>query len=219
MGPRRLLAGLGVAVGLAGLLLDFWVIVGGLTTVSPENPVAMSLPYVVIYYVTFLTHLANLGVVLVYCSSLSEWRGLGWFRRERTRAMLAGLIALVGLFYHFLLAPTLRLAGPIVYANFLLHYVAPVLYLVWWGAFCRHGGVRFRHIPPMLLAPLIYFLWTMLRGAVVHDYPYGIIDVDKLGYPIVMLNAAVVFIELTVLLLAVVGADILLARRKAVVST
>jgi hypothetical protein len=211
--PRYLLAWLGIAVGVAGLGIDFSVIVGGLMAPSAGGAAPASLPYAVIYYFTFLTHLTNLGLVLTYLSTLAGWPWLGWFRSERTRAMFGGLIALVGLFYHFLLAPTFHLSGPIVYANVLLHYVSPVLYLIWWGVFCRHGGVRFRDIPPMLLAPFIYFLWTMLRGAVVHDYPYGIIDVDKLGYPLVAANAATVFVELAVLLVIVIGADLVLARR------
>jgi hypothetical protein len=211
--PRaRLLALLGIVVGAAGLLIDFWVIAGALTTASPDNPVARSLGYVVIYYFVFLTHVTNLGLLLAYASTLGAGPWLGWFRAEKTRAMLAGLIALVGLFYHFELAPTLHLTGPIVYANVLLHYFSPVLYLAWWGAFGRHGGVRLRDIPSMLLAPFVYLLWALGRGAVVHDYPYGIIDVDKLGYRLVALNAAVVFIELSLLLLVVVGVDTLLAR-------
>jgi hypothetical protein len=213
MDGRRLLAGLGILVGVVGLALDFWVIVVGLTVVTPDNPVARPLVYTIFYYLAFLTHIANFGVLLAYVSDLTPARWLGWFRGERTRAMLGGLIALVGLFYHFLLAPTLHLSGPIVYANVLLHYVSPVVYLIWWGAFLPHGGVRFRDIPLMLVGPLIYFAWTLLRGLVAGDYPYTIIDVGKLGYPLVLLNALQVFVELTVLLLVVIGADKLLARR------
>ncbi len=210
---RRLLAGLGIVVGITGLLIDFWVIVGGMTTPSAGNP-AHSLAYTVIYYFTFLTHIANTGLVLAYVSATAKTGWLGWFRAERTRAMLAGLIVLVGLFYHLLLAPTLHLQGPIVYANVLLHYVAPLLYVVWWAAYSPHGGLRWREIPSMLVAPLSYLIWVLLQGAVLHDYPYDIIDVDHLGYGPAIVNALVVFVELTILLLLVVGADHLLARRQ-----
>jgi hypothetical protein len=202
---RKIIPTLAIIIGLVGLALDFYVIFGSLT-------VARSMPDTLVYYWTFLTHLSNLGLLLVYLSELTDWRWLGWLRSPVTRGGLAGLIALVGLFFHFLLAPTYHFEGAIAVANVLLHYVAPLIYLLWWAAFTDHGRLRLSHIPTMLLPPLIYLAWAMLRGAFAHEYPYAIIDVTQFGYGQVAINALSVFIGLAILCGLVVIADKLLAR-------
>ena len=52
--------GLAIAVGVVGLYLDFSVISGTMSA-SADNPVARSLPNMLVYYWTFLTNLSNLG--------------------------------------------------------------------------------------------------------------------------------------------------------------
>jgi hypothetical protein len=209
---RTIVPCLAILIGLVGLALNFYAIVGRLTVVSATNPVARSYLEAAVYYWTFLTHLSNLGLTLVYLSELTDWRWLGWFRSPVTRGGVAGLVALVGLFFHFILAPTYHFEGAMAIANVLLHYVAPVTYLVWWAVFTDHGRLRITHIPMMLLPPLLYLAWAMLRGAFAHEYPYGIIDVTRFGYGQVAINALSVFIGLAILCGLVVIADKLLAR-------
>src|SRR5687768_2167573 len=120
-------------------------------SVTAENPVARSLPDTFIYFWTFFTHLTNLWLVLTYVAVMSGWRWLGWFRRPVITASAAAFIILVMLYYHFMLAPTLDMQGALMVATWLLHYVAPVLYLAWWALFAPHGVLRFKHIGLMLL--------------------------------------------------------------------
>jgi hypothetical protein len=40
-----------------------------------------------------------------------------------------------------------------------------------------------------VLWPLAYFVYAMLRGAATGFYPYPFIDVDRLGYAQVLVNA------------------------------
>jgi hypothetical protein len=176
---------------------------------SLGKPSQRSLLDVLVYYWTFLTHLANLGLVLVYVSELADWRWLGWFRTPLARGSMLAVIALVGLFFHFLLAPQYNFVGVIAVANVLLHYVAPLLYLLWWSLYSPHGALRFTDIPKMLVPPLLYLAWAVLRGAI---YPYAIIDVTRFGYAQVAINAVSVFIGLAILCCLVVIADKLLAR-------
>ena len=96
-----------IAIGAVGLGLDFQAIAGTMVA-GPLNPVPRSLPNMLVYYWTFLTNLSNLGIILVYVSDFTGWRGVGWFRRPVTRAGLAGIVMLVMGFYHFMLAPTLH---------------------------------------------------------------------------------------------------------------
>lgn len=213
---RYLVAGIGIVLGIVGLALNYSVIMPAVTTVSETNPAARSLPDALIYYFSFFTHLTNLGLVLVYLSEMAPGPWLGWFNKPSTRAMMASVIVLVMLFYHVMLAPTLtHLTGVIVYTNVLLHYVTPILYLLWWALFSTHGTLRFVHIPLLLVPPLIYLAYVLVRGALVGEYPYAIVDAGKFGYEQVAINAATLTLAVIILATAVVAADKLLARRRA----
>src|SRR5262245_44078704 len=120
---------LAVAIGVVGLGLNFYVIAG--TMGPPQN---RSLPNFLVYYISFLTNLSNIALLLVYLSDHTKWGWLGWFRRHVTRGGIAGIMMLVMFFYHFMLAPTLPTDLPqaINVSNVLLHYITPLLYLGWW---------------------------------------------------------------------------------------
>lgn len=210
---RIILAWAGIAVGLIGLVLDFWVIFPSVMTITAVNPVARSLPDTLVYFWTFFTHLTNLWLVLTYVAVLSGRNWLGWFRRPVIMASAAAFITLVMLYYHFMLAPTLKMEGALAVATWLLHYVAPILYLVWWALFAPHGVLRFKHIALMLLPGIAYVAWVLLRGAVVGEYPYDILDANKLGYGGVAIGVGVLLVAVSIFSIILVLADKQLARR------
>src|SRR3569833_14925 len=151
MALRNWFVGRAILIGVVGLALDFSVIAGTMVA-SPDNPVPRSLGNTLVYYWTFLTNLSNLALILTYLSSITAWRWLGWFRHPVTRAGMAGIIALVMGFYHFMLGPTLHdLPLSITNSNVLLHYVTPILYLVRWAAVSSHGTLSWRVLLLLLL--------------------------------------------------------------------
>ena len=95
-----------------------------------------------------------------------------------------------------------------------LHYGAPVLYVAWWLVFQPKGTLRFGDIGWMLLPIALWLVWTMLRGAVVGEYPYPILEANRLGYVQVVLNCLVVLAALVGLFAIVIGLDRWLARRR-----
>ncbi len=171
--PFRLaLALLAIVIGAIGLALDFYVIAGVMG--PPQN---RSLWSFLVYYWSFLTNLSNTVLILIFAADLSGARRLGWFRDPVTKSGMAGIMMLVMFFYHFMLAPYLPdLPRTIEISNVLLHYVTPVLYLGWWLAFSRHGGLRYRHVPLMLVPGLAYVAYIELRGPLAGEYPYTILD-------------------------------------------
>lgn len=181
--------------------------------VTAENPVARSLPDTLIYFWTYFTHLTNLWLVLTYLAMVSGWGWLGWFRRPVIMGSAAAFITLVMLYYHFMLAPTLDMRGALLVATWLLHYVAPVLYLVWWALFAPRGVLKSRHIPLMLLPGIGYVAWVLLRGLVAHEYPYDILDAGKFGYGAVAIGVAMLLLAVAIFSMIVVGADRWLSRR------
>lgn len=210
---RTLLALVGVSAGVVGLAIDGWEIFPSVMTISATNEVARSFPDAFIYFWTYFTHLTNLWLLLTYASVLTGWSWLGWFRRPVIMASAAAFITLVMLYYHFMLAPTLKLEGALGVATWLLHYIAPVLYLLWWALFAPHGVLRFKQIGLMLLPGIGYVAWVLLRGAIVHEYPYDILDAGKFGYGGVAIGVAVLLVAVSIFSVIIVWGDRLLARR------
>lgn len=209
-------AALALLIGLAGLAIDAWMIFPPIMTVTVQNPVARSLPDAFIYFWSYFTHLTNLGLVLVYLAALTSLPWLGWFRKPTTQALMAGFITLVMLFYHFMLAPYYQFEGGLLVATILLHYVAPIAYLIWWAAFAGHGTLKFRDIPMMWVPGLVYVAWVLVRGLWAREYPYDILNPDKFGYGGVAIGVGVIFAAVTVFCCLLVFFDRLLGRQREV---
>ena len=208
----RLFAILGLLIGLFALTVD-WVGMLPVMVVSETNPVARSIPDFIVYYWTFFTHLTNLGLVLTYYAFLSGLRFVGWFRSPVTRAAMAAYIALVMVFFHFMLAPLYDFEGLLAIGNVLLHYVCPILYLGWWLAFAPHGALRYRDIPAMLIPGIAYVIWVLIRGLWANEYPYAILDPREGGYGGVAIGVSVILIGIIIFGAILVTLDRVLAPK------
>ena len=197
---------IGFVVGAAALILQFAL------TIPLRLNNGDSLFGAVIFYFTFFTILTNLVLVLIYAAEIWPRSYLHWFRWPVTRGMMAAAIALVGGFYHFFLAETWDPQGLAQVADVTLHYVTPIFYVLWWIVFMRHGMLKFAHIPSMLLPPTIYLIYAMIRGAIVGEYPYTILEANRLGYAAVAINVALVLVALVILSAVVVALDRALTR-------
>jgi hypothetical protein len=210
-----LLSWAGLLVGVVGLAIDAWEIFPSMMSVSATNPVARSLPDVFIYFWTYFTHLTNLWLVLTHLAVLSGVGWLAWFRRPVLQLSAATFILLVMLFYHFMLAPYYQMQGGLLVATYMLHYIAPVIYIAWWLAGVPHGVLRFRQVPLALLPGVAYVAWVLLRGAVVNEYPYDILDVSKAGYGGVAIGVVALLIAVAIFATIFVAIDRWLGRRQA----
>jgi hypothetical protein len=84
--------------------------------------------------------------------------------------------------------------------------------MLWWLVAQRHGALKWSNLPIMLAPTLVYFVYILARGAWVHEYPYPILNVDKLGYGGVLLNAIYMLAGFAILCAIVIIADKLIAR-------
>jgi hypothetical protein len=108
-------------------------------------------------------------------------------------SVLGGLtlaILLVGIVYRTLLAGSHPLEGLPLVANILLHDVSPVAMTAYWILFVPRGRLRWTAPWWWGLFPGGYFAYVLARGRFDHHYPYPFIDVAKLGWLQVALNAA-----------------------------
>lgn len=167
-----------------------------------------SLPSAIVYFFSFFTNLTNILLVLVYLGALV--RGGRWlmvFRKPITRATAAATIVLVGLYYHFTLSGLYQIDGPLAVTVILMHYVAPILYVVWYVLWNRTGTLKWTAAPVMLAYPLVYLVFVLGRGALSGEYPYPTFDAGVLGYGAVAVNALTLLVYLAVLNAAAVAID------------
>jgi hypothetical protein len=203
-------------------LLYFGAIVGPLSllvrtyvTVTDRLEGGDSLLGAVLFLLTFFTVLTNLMMAVCYVAAATKWSWLEWWDRPFARGLTAGSIAMVSIYYIFFLAGIETLTGINQVLNIYMHYVAPWLFVLWWALTPEHGSLRFADIPKMLLYPLAYLIVVLIRGAVVHEYPYPILDVDRFGYGQVAIGCAGMLAGFVALYAVTIGIDRLLARRTA----
>ena len=206
MNPRRALTWLGLLCGLGGLGLQFVLSMQGAFANGRDFPGFLG------HFLAFYTILTNIILVLIYLSEVAPFRWLDVFRAPLVRGMMAANIALVGLYVFFVLRHLAVLTGLLLVADNILHYLCPILYLLWWIAAQPHGKLRWSNLPPMLLPTLIYFVYVMARGLWVQQYPYPILNAIELGYPAVLLNAVYMTAGLTILMAVTIALDQFLAR-------
>lgn len=135
----------------------------------------------------FFTIIGNL-LVLVAFLALAMGRPLS--PRLIGGTMLT--ILLVGIVHFLLLRGLLELSGGAQLADTLLHQVTPALVPLWWLAFARKGDLGW--IDPWFwtLLPACYLPYALARGLMGGKYPYPFLNIDKLGWGGVAVNALVI---------------------------
>lgn len=191
----------GLGIGISGLGLQFFL------TMLSRLASGDNLLGAFVFFISFFTILTNLALVLVYASALSTGRSLSWFQLPWVRAMMVGIMVLVMVFYHFLLADTWAPEGWFTVCDIVLHYVTPISYLIWWVWVQPHGGVRFGDIPAMFVPSIVYVIYILIRGAITDIYPYPVFEAHSLGYAQVAINIAALLLFTGGLFIAVVLAD------------
>jgi hypothetical protein len=157
--------------------------------------------YGVMLYLGFFTITTNLLVLFASASPLitpASWMGR-FFVRPVAVGWVSASIAFVSVAYFVLLRHVWKPQGLQLLADVLLHYVVPLLYVLF--SFMALRGTRLRWVLPFWWSvyPLIYFVYAMIRGALIGAYPYGFIDASALGYAATFRNAVLLLFAFLVL--------------------
>lgn len=165
-------------------------------------------------YVSFFTILSNILVATTLTSvALAPESRVGRMMMRPAVATASALyITVTGLVYYFLLAALYDLEGWTKHFDHLLHYVVPPAYVLFWAIWIRKGTLSLVNVPAMLVAPLLYGAYTLLRGPIANSYPYPFIDAAKLGYPRTFLNIAEFIVFFAMMASIYVLADHVIAR-------
>jgi hypothetical protein len=166
-------------------------------------------------FFSYFTILSNILVALALTGPVVAPNSrLGrWFAGEGVRAAMAMYIVVVGVVYHFLLAPTWNPQGLALLGNSLLHYVMPAAFVLDWLLFAPKGRLNWKDPARWLIFPLVYGGWTLIHGALSGWWPYPFVDVGALGLGRVLLNFVGLLIFFLIVGLAIVALDRTFGRR------
>ena len=212
MTPETARAGHGIVALVAAIALvwQLALIVNGAAVL--DETAAKPLGTRLVEFIGYFTILSNLLVagVSAMLARAPERDGRVW--RVVAMATLVG-ITVTGIVHWFLLRPILDLTGSSYLVDKLLHVVVPLLFVAAWVAVGPRRQTTMSQVFPMLLYPALWGAYTLVRGSLVHFWPYPFLDVDTLGWGQVLLNLAGVAVLFGVVGVAYVAADRALARR------
>jgi len=146
--------------------------------------------YGIINFFSFFTILSNILVALSFTLSLLWPSSLSgrFFSRTTVRSAICLYILVVGIVYSLVLRQIWDPQGWQLVADRLLHDAIPLIYVVFWLLFVTKGVLQWKNTIPWLIFPLIYLVYSLLRGAVTGWYAYPFINVAELGFSKVLLN-------------------------------
>jgi len=143
-----------------------------------------------IIYLGYFTILTNILVAVVLTLPVvvpASWAGR-FFSRPGVRTMAAAAITEVGVAYFFLLRNVWNPQGWQLAADSVLHYLTPILFLVYWWTAVPKEGLRWSHVGAWASYPIGYFVYMLIRGELTGLHPYHFLDVGLLGYGRTLMN-------------------------------
>jgi hypothetical protein len=185
--PRnaRIWFALTAAAVFAGVLIQVLVSAGNEEGLFPT---AAGRVFNVFWYFTIQSNLL-VGVTSLMLALRPE-RGSELFCAFR----LTGLVAITVTFivFHTALSHLVDLQGWAKVADQILHTVVPLLAVGTWLKFGPRGLVDRSIALLALVPPLLWVVFTLIRGEMIDFYPYPFVDVNDLGYARVIANTALI---------------------------
>ena len=168
-------------VGLFGLVLQYYLLL--------EATKDLSLGRSTLRFFSYFTIQANILVVLMLMAFALRPKIEEWAVHPFERSAIASYIVVVALVYVTTLRELWSPQGAQWLADVLLHYVMPLAYLAFWLVVMRKAGLRWYDPLLWLIYPVFYLGFVLVHGRFTGFFPYPFIDVGKLGYGTMMLNA------------------------------
>jgi hypothetical protein len=207
---ERIVAVVLACIGLFALLLQHHLLVQG-----PASE-GLSFFKATLRYFTSFTVQANILVVLMLLAFALRPKIEEWTVHPFERSAISSYIAVVALVYVTTLRELWLSQGAQWLADVLLHYVVPLGYLAFWLFVMRKAGLRWYDPLLWLIYPIFYLGFVLVHGRFTGFFPYPFIDVSKLGYGQMMLNATGIGATFLVSGFIILVVSRLLARREPV---
>lgn len=151
-------------------------------------------------YFSYFTVLSNvLAVISLGVGALADPSARGWqvFRGATTVYMV-----ITGIIYAVLLASVDVMLND-AWINALLHRILPLAILLDWLLAPPRMRLSDKASAAYLVLPVLYGVYSLVRGPIVDWYPYPFLDPRAQGYPQLALGLAVLLVAMALMSLAV----------------
>lgn len=138
-------------------------------------------------FFTYFTILSNLMVTLFYSFCLFYKKSqLISYTNQITIVIYITIVAIV---YNCILRFIWNPNGLSKILDELLHVINPVLFIIIWFKNNNRYQIPYRYIFKILIFPLFYLSLVLILGFFIKHYPYPFLDVNTIGYEVVLLNS------------------------------
>jgi len=162
-------------------------------------------PGSIVNFFSFFTIEANLIAVVVFVVGAIPGREptSRWY--DLVRGAAATYMSVTGVVYAVLLSDLPAAAdSTIPWVNEVLHYLMPLVVFLDWLFVPPERAIRFRESLTWAAFPLVYAIYSLIRGAATNWYPYPFLNVDMHGLGRVLVNCVGIGIG-TILFVAAIG--------------
>lgn len=151
-------------------------------------------------YFSYFTVLSNVSTVVVLAvGGLFDPRGLQW---QLFRGAVTLYMVITGIIYAVLLANIdVGVADP--WTNNVVHRIMPVVILIDWIAAPSRKRISEQKSLVWLAFPLVYGIYSLIRGPIVQWYPYPFLDPRGQGYLALVIGLVVLTVAFVLMALAV----------------
>ena len=192
-------------IALLGALLAWFAIIAQLYLMMENRVVSVS--ETLLRFFAFFT--IDTNIIVALCLTfifLGNKTRLGrFFSKASTVTAITVYITIVGIVYNVILRSTWDPQGMQKLVDELLHSVIPALFIIFWLVFVPIEQLKWKHIFPWLIYPIIYMAYTIIHGSITKFYPYPFIDVNDLGYNKALVNAGGILLIIFLLSLALIA--------------
>lgn len=137
--------------------------------------------------VSYFTNLSNLivAIVLTMLARNPNRKGLLW---QTLRMDSLVMISITGLIYVIVLAPDAQVEGLDIIVNAIKHYIVPAMTVALWLIAGPRRQISLASVFTALVIPIVWAVYTLIRGEFIAAYPYGFLNVIAYGLPSVIVN-------------------------------
>ncbi|WP_018350781.1 Pr6Pr family membrane protein [Longispora albida] len=199
--PSWLVSGYRVAFALLTL-----VAIGTQLVVSAERPA-----FNVVSFFSFFTNLSNIFAAVVFLASVSRPV------QGALRGAAVVYMTVTGIVYALLLSGTPSVVGvTIPWVDTVIHQVMPVVVILDWLLQPPRARLTVRQAATWLLFPIVYLVYSLIRGEITGWYPYPFLNAGEKGYGSVFATSAGIAVAVVAISAAVWWLGNRLGARQAV---
>lgn len=157
--------------------------------------------------ISYFTILSNslIAVSLSFSTFFPKTKLGIFFSNLSVQTAVALYITIVFLVYNTVLRGIWKPVGWQLFLDNMLHVLIPILYILYWLFFVTKEKLNWKNGLYWLLFPLVYLIYSLIRGSIVDWYPYPFLNAAKLGYDKVIINI------ITMLLVFLISGSVLIA--------